>query len=267
MNAGVRPNLAPAATAALAVALISLRLPEIPPTPVPAPGIACKGIETPRQARGCGALEFDLSPTKDERWVVLHGPRHKGRPIAELTRAEIGPDALEFPELVAGLDGKYGAVNLDLKEDGLWPGRGRLTRAFERYRPELERLAARSEVLIVSSPVPARYAELHRWLARSAFGPKLQPASELLDYRADEAARWGMPLLWWQRLGLIPARIATVLHRAINSGRIHWVIMQERTAQGLATNRLGSAYVLCWTREPKGEPPSACVWTQRHRKG
>ncbi|HET6309957.1 MAG TPA: glycerophosphodiester phosphodiesterase [Candidatus Nitrosotalea sp.] len=72
--------------------------------------------------QGVDFVEFDIRRTVDGQYVIYHDPRTpSGRGIAEISiaefRTELGPDALDLPELLEMAKGRVG-LHIDLKEVG-----------------------------------------------------------------------------------------------------------------------------------------------------
>jgi glycerophosphoryl diester phosphodiesterase len=70
---------------------------------------------------GADLLEFDVRRTRDDQLIAFHDAAVGGRPVATLTRAEIGAGAGHLPPLLDEvLDLARGRIGLDveLKEDG-----------------------------------------------------------------------------------------------------------------------------------------------------
>lgn len=247
---------------ALAAMVAGARLPPLKRVPAPGRGVSCKAVTGAVEARACDAFEVDLSLTGDGVWVLAHGPDLAGRPVAEMTVEQAREHTATFDEFVAALKGRrFKVVDLDIKARGILPGRSQVTRALERHLPALEALAASSDLLILTNASPARYAELHRFIAKRGLDAKgFQCGLETLDYTPEAAARWGLPMGRSERLLLPLARVLSRLYRRLNTGAIPWLVMQESTAAGRAADRP----ILCWSREPSpGEVPPVCSWTER----
>lgn len=260
-----RPLVVACAAGALLLAasgVASLRLPPFLHAPAEGSGVACKAVRTPKEARGCASVEFDLNLTKDGVWVLNHDRDFEGKLIAEQTWDELKGRLGSLDEFAKGAAReRFLLVNLDLKERSFWPGEGRLTQALERHRAALRSLA-KDGVVVVSSPIPARYAELHRFLLRPGL-PRVLPALELADYDAAQAKRWGLPLSRLETLSLPLARLASRAYLTLNARAIPWLIVQEATAR--ASLPAGPELV-CWSREKDpGDKPDVCPWTQRAR--
>lgn len=250
-----------AGTPVLAAALIfPPGLTPLPAVELPGSGSACKAVTSAAEAKGCSGVEIDLNLTSDGVWVIHHDADFRGKRLDLQSWAEV-KDAL------TSLDGferdtrgeRFAFVNFDLKERALWPWDGRLRRALASHRGTIEALAARAPV-VVSSPVPARYADVHRWLARAPLA-RVAPAFELADYDAAQAARWGLPMARWEKTMLPVGALANRLYQRFNARAIPWVALQESTARGVLPP--GGAQLLCWTRDDTGPRPPACPWTIR----
>src|SRR5581483_9120974 len=119
--------------------------------------VACKAVLTAQQALPCRSIEFDLTITDDDAFVVSHEP--VAGKAADL-KGVVG-----FDEFVDGMKGKrFEFVNVDLKERSLMPGDGRLSRALARHEAAFAKLAAQSGVVVATTPVPTRHLELERFL-------------------------------------------------------------------------------------------------------
>lgn len=219
--------------------------------------VACKAVLTASQTVGCRSLEFDLSIADDGVFVMSHDPVHG-------TSEELRGKVDTFEHFVAGLKGRrFDMVNVDLKERSFWPGDGRLTEALERAKPSLAALAAQTDHVVPTSPVPFRYAELERFVKRS--GLRLEPGLELADYTADDARRWHLPMTRLDAALLPLAGLASRAYWRWRGADIKYLSVQERTAAAMKTAPPGVS-LLCWTRDPAtGPPPPDCRWTERHR--
>lgn len=199
--------------------------------------VACKAVYDPAAARRCPGLETDLL-ARDGRFVMAHGP-------------DVQPGAPDLDAFVAGLPSGLEMVNLDFKDR-----QAPLGPVLERHRPALRALAGKARLVVYSSPVPWRYAELKGFLASGGLGVA---GFELADYTAGQAAAWGLPLPWWQRPALPALRAFSALFARWEKPA--WLIMQEETAR--RWRRPGP--VMCWTRERTTAPaPERCAWTQRN---
>lgn len=258
----VRLSVLLAVLVTLSAMVAGARLPPLKRLPAPGRGVSCKAVADAAEARRCDAFEVDLSLTGDGVWVLAHGPDLAGRPVAEMTVEQARERTATLDEFVAALKGRrFKFVDLDIKARGLLPGRSQVTRALERHLPALETLAASSDLLILTSASPARYAELHRFIGKRGLDAKgFQCGLETLDYTPEAADRWGLPLGRSERLLLPLARALSGLYQRLNSAAIPWLVMQESSAAGRTAGRP----ILCWTRDPaSGEPPAACSWTER----
>jgi len=257
-------GLAAAGTLSLAAALVlSARLAPLPRLEAEGTGAACKAALSAAEARGCRGVEIDLNLTSDGVWVLHHDADFRGRPLDRQSWAEVKDALSSLDNFARDTRGeRFLIVNLDLKERALWPGDGRLRRALEAHRPALEALAKRG-LVVISSPVPARYAELHRFLATAGL-ERVTAALELVDYTPAQGERWGLPMARWEKAMLPVGGLANRLYQRLNARSIPWLIMQESTARGVLPP--GGAHVFCWTRDGKTESwPRACPWTMRSK--
>lgn len=216
--------------------------------------LACKAVLTPLETAGCRSIEFDLSLTSDGVLVLSHEP--VDRPWSEV-RGRL----LDLDSFVEGLKGRhFEMADLDLKERSILPGDGRLSAAFERHARALKALSEQTGHMEFGTPIPARYAEVERWLRRA--GLRAEPAYEVVDYGSAEARRWGLPISWWEKPLLPLARAANAAYRLWRGREIRALVMQETTAASWTSP--AGASIICWTRDPaSGPPPAACTWDER----
>lgn len=218
---------------------------------------ACKAVLSAAEARACRSFEFDVSLTTDGVLVVSHDP-------VPYAFKDVQGRLVDLDSFVAGLgERRFEHVNVDVKERSLWFGDGALSAAFARHKKALETLGARTSALVVSSPVPARFEEIERWLSSNRVHGKA--GYELADYDAAQSARWGLPLSLVQRLLLPLGRFFNRVYLERRARTIAYVMVQEATAA--AGHLPAGPAVVCWTRDPaSGPPPSVCRWSQRHKE-
>lgn len=268
----MKPSLAAALvfTGPLAWALAASHVPSLsslPDVPAPRSRVTCKAVTAVEQARSCASIEIDLTAARDGTWVLSHDPVFQGQDIPATPSAAL-KGLVTFKSFVAALrknGQRLDLLELDVKDGGFSPLHGRLTRVLETNRPALEGLAAVSRVTVLTSPVTARYAEIHRFLARAGLPARgILPGLDIVDYQPEQAARWGYPLAAWQRWLLPVGRLWTRGYYRLYAGRIPFITMQEATA--VSWKARPGQRVLCWTRDqPLAEVPEACYLTERGR--
>jgi hypothetical protein len=215
--------------------------------------ISCKALTAPELARGCKAIEFDVRVAADGVLMISHEP-------VDVPSTE-AKGLLTFEAFVAGLKGlSFELVDFDVKDRYYSNSDGMLSKALERHLPALQSLAAQTDALVFSTPVPPRYAELERFVKRT--GLKASPSFEISDYTAADADRWGLPLPFMQRMLLPFGRALNRAYRRQRGKDIRYVVMQESTAAKMGDQE--TATVICWTRDPvAGQPPPACRFSER----
>jgi hypothetical protein len=131
----------------------------------------------------------------------------------------------------------------------------------------LRALSRLSRRVVISSPVFTKYAEIHGFIARNGLASLgIMPAFEVMDYTAEQSARWGLPLKAWERAFLPAARLWSRLYYRAWGPRIPYLVMQERTA--LAWEARPGTAIICWTRdEPLPVVPESCLISERARPG
>lgn len=220
--------------------------------------VACKAVLTVQQAAACRSVEFDVQIADDGVWVLSHDPVHG-------TSEELRGKNLSFDDFVDGLKGhRFDFVNVDVKERSFLPGDGRLSRALEREAAALTKLSAETGTLVATSPVPTRYAELERFIARTK--TPILAGLELADYTAEDARRWGLPMTRLQAAVLPLGSLLNRLYLRWRGDDVKWLSVQERTAASMTPRR--GRTVFCWSRDPESAPPpSLCRWTEREGSG
>jgi hypothetical protein len=216
--------------------------------------VACKAVLSAHQALPCRSIEFDLSITADDVFVVSH------EPVAG--KASDLKDVVGFDEFVDGMKGhRFEFVNVDLKERSLAPGDGRLTRALERHAAAFTKLAAQSKLVVATTPVPTRHRELERFLARTKTG--MQSGYEVADYNAEDSRRWKLPFSRLDAVLMPFGRLANKLYlKWRGAPALRYLGVQERTAAAMKPEP--GVELLCWTRDPaSGPPPAQCEYTER----